>query len=62
MSTISIQPGLVNKVRQIESMLSEVKKEMAAYQNTLEGEKDIANDRVTTCKTNEELNDFFESL
>lgn len=57
----------IKKINQVESMLEEIKQGLFYFDKELQesikrGEKDIEEGRVTICKTEQELNDFFTSL
>jgi hypothetical protein len=55
------------KINKIESMLKEVKQNISyfsrEFQESIEkGEEDIKNGRITVCKTEKELDNFFVSI
>ena len=57
----------IKKIRKVEEMLEEIKQGLSLFDNELQesikkGEKDIENGKVTVCKTEEDLDDFFASL
>ena len=57
----------IKKIRKVEEMLEEIKQGLSLFDNELQesikkGETDIENGKVTVCKTEEDLDDFFASL
>ena len=57
----------LKKLTLIESMLREIKQELSFLdkdfrESVRKGEEDIARNKVTTCKTEEELDNFFSSI
>ena len=57
----------IKKINQVESMLEEIKQGLSYFDKELQesikrGEKDIEQGRVTICKTEKELDDFFTSI
>lgn len=57
----------IKKINQVESMLEDIKQGLYIldkdFQESIKrGEKDIKEGRVTVCKTEEDLDDFFASL
>lgn len=57
----------IQKINKVEAMLEEIKQGLSLFQTELQesikrGEKDIAEGRVTICKTEAELNNFFAQL
>ena len=54
------------KIDQIEEMLEELKKGLAHFQQAQKsiekGESDIKSGNITTCKNEQELDSFFDSL
>ena len=66
MGTQTINPDeYLKKIVQIESMLNEIKQGLSLldkdFQESIKrGEEDMAKDRVTICKTQEELDNFFD--
>ena len=57
----------IRRINQVETMLEEIKQGLTLFDKELQesivrGEKDIAEGRVTVCKTEEELDTFFASL
>ncbi len=57
----------IQKINRVEQMLEEIKSSLTLFDKELHlsierGEKDIAEDRVTVCKTEEDLDAFFASV
>jgi hypothetical protein len=57
----------IKRISKVESMLEEIKQGLSFFDKELQnsikkGEKDIAEGRVTVCKTEEELDKFFASI
>lgn len=57
----------IKKINEVEAMLEEIKQGLSYFNKELQesvkrGEKDIEEGRVTVCKTEQELNDFFSSI
>ena len=57
----------IKKINKVEVMLEEIKRGLSHLDNEFQesvkkGEKDIEEGRVTICKTEKELDDFFASL
>lgn len=57
----------VRKLNQAESILNEIRDNLLLFDNELQmsiarGEKDISEGRVTICKTEDDLNNFFASI
>ena len=57
----------IKKINKVESMLKEIKQGLSyfnkEFQNSIKrGENDIEEGRVTICKTEEELDNFFASI
>jgi len=56
----------IEKINKIESMLEEIKKgfllERDFQESIKRGERDIEDGKITTCKTERELDDFFASI
>lgn len=57
----------IKKINQVELMLEEIKQGLAYFDKELQdsikrGENDIEKGRVTICKTEEDLDNFFASL
>ena len=57
----------IKKINKVEAMLEEIKQGLSYFDREIQesikrGEKDIEDGRVTICKTEEELNDFFSAL
>ena len=57
----------IKKINKVEAMLEEIKQGLSCFDKELQesikrGEKDIEEGKVTICKTEEELNDFFSTL
>lgn len=57
----------IKKISKVESMLEEIKRGLLYFDKGLQesikrGEKDIEEGRVTTCKTEEDLDNFFASI
>lgn len=57
----------MNKILKIELMLNELKQEISLFdrkfqESIFRGEKDILAGNVIVCKTEDELNDFFDSV
>lgn len=57
----------IKKINQVESMLEEIKQGLSYFDKELQdsikrGEKDIEEGRVTICKTEKDLDNFFASL
>ena len=60
-------PEYMKKIMQIEIMLNEIKQGLSFldkdFQESIEkGEQDIKEGKVVICKTEEELNNFFELI
>lgn len=64
----SIDPEkYVDRIIKIEVMLEEIKQELSLFNGDFvasinRGEKDIEEGRITICKTEEELENFFASI
>ena len=63
--TINIS-DYIKKISKVESMLEEIKQGLSYFDKEFRdsikrGERDIEEGRVTVCKTEEELDAFFES-
>lgn len=57
----------IKKINKVEAMLEEIKQGLSYFdkeiqESTKRGEKDIEEGRVTVCKTEKELDDFFASI
>ncbi|MBI2669516.1 hypothetical protein HYX14_06765 [Candidatus Woesearchaeota archaeon] len=57
----------IKKINRVEAMLEEIKEGLSFFDRDLQesikrGEKDIAEGRVTVCKTDDDLNNFFASI
>tara|TARA_B100001971_G_C17965913_1_gene419835 strand:+ start:157 stop:435 length:279 start_codon:yes stop_codon:yes gene_type:complete len=57
----------IKKIDKVESMLKEIKAGLSYFDKDLQesikrGEKDIKEGRVTICKTEKDLNNFFASI
>lgn len=57
----------IRKINRVEQMLEELKSSLTLFDKELHlsierGEKDIAEGRVTVCKTEDDLNAFFASV
>lgn len=57
----------IKKISKVESMLEEIKRGLSYFDKNLQesvkrGEKDLKEGRVTICKTEKELDDFFTSI
>ena len=57
----------IKKINQVELMLEEIKQGLAYFDKELQdsikrGDKDIEEGRVTICKTEEDLDNFFSSV
>ena len=57
----------IKKISQVESMLEEIKQGLSYFDKELQesikrGESDIEEGRITVCKTEKELDDFFASI
>jgi len=57
----------IKKINKVESMLNEIKQGLSYFDKEFQrsvkrGERDIEEGKVTICKTESELNDFFASL
>ena len=57
----------IKKINQVEIMLEEIKQGLSYFDNDLQesikkGEKDLEEGRVTICKTEKDLDNFFTSL
>ncbi len=57
----------IKKINKVESMLEEIKQGLShfdrGFQESIKrGEKDIEEERVTICKTEKDLDKFFDSL
>ncbi len=57
----------IKKINQVESMLEEIKQGFYIFDKNFQesikrGENDIKEGRVTICKTEEDLDEFFASL
>ena len=57
----------IKKINKVETMLKEIKQGLSYFDEELHesirrGEKDIKEGKVTVCKTEEELDNFFASL
>lgn len=68
MKTKSIDiESYLNKINQVEIMLNEIKEglltqDIELQESIQKGEKDIKEGRVTICKNQEDLDNFFESI
>lgn len=65
LQTIKIE-DYIKKISKVESMLEEIKQGLSNFDKEFQesiskGEKDIEQGRVTICKTEEELDNFFNS-
>ena len=57
----------IKKISKVESMLEEIKQGLSLFDNEFQesikrGEKDIEEGRVTLCKTEEDLDNFFAAI
>ena len=57
----------IKKISKVESMLEEIKRGLSYFDKELQesikrGEKDIKDGRVTVCKTEKDLDNFFASI
>jgi archaellum component FlaC len=57
----------INKINKVEAMLEEIKQGLAFFDKNLQesierGEKDIEEGKVTVCKTERDLNIFFDNI
>jgi len=57
----------IDKIKKVEEMLEEIKNDIYLFDENFQesikrGEKDIKDGNITICKTEEELEDFFESI
>lgn len=57
----------IKKINKVETMLKEIKQGLSYFDKELhesvrKGEKDIEEGRVTVCKTEKDLDNFFASL
>jgi|TARA_Y100000031_G_C8075899_1_gene317317 hypothetical protein len=57
----------IKKINKVEVMLEEIKQGLSYFnkefqESVKKGERDITEGKVTVCKTEKELNDFFASL
>ena len=57
----------IKKINQVEVMLEDIKQGLSLFNKDLQesikrGESDLANGRMTVCKTEEDLNAFFASI
>lgn len=57
----------IRKINQVEVMLEDIKQGLSLFNKDLQesikrGENDLANGRMTVCKTEEDLNAFFASI
>lgn len=57
----------IRKINQVEVMLEDIKQGLSLFNKDFQesikrGENDLANGRMTVCKTEEELNAFFASI
>ena len=57
----------IKKINRVESMLEEIKQGLSYFNKEFQesikrGEKDIEQGRVTICKTEEDLNNFFNTI
>lgn len=57
----------IKKIKKVEAMLQEIKQGLYYFDKEFQesikrGEKDIAEGRVTICKTEEDLDNFFASI
>ena len=57
----------IKKISKVEAMLEEIKQGLSYFDKEIQesirrGERDIEDGRVTICKTEKELDDFFTSI
>lgn len=57
----------IKKINKVEAMLEDIKKGLYLFDKELQesvkrGEKDIEEGRVTICKTEQDIDDFFASI
>jgi hypothetical protein len=59
--------GYIKKINKVESMLKEIKQGLSYFDKEFQdsikrGERDIEEGRITICKTEDELDNFFVSI